>query len=1199
MGKASDTNSERQQAVVGGGGLSTCLTRAAVRVMVAGGLLVVSELIWLLTLGYGLDGARLSSLIATMIGLALLGDLLISGGLALARRINSRRAHWICSLIAAPLLWMAAEAMFSGGFIRDVGGVVFMKAGFFGGLVVAAALGLRQLDLAARGERKSLALALLVGCSTLLALGWADNHVQVGLYPAFHYLVAAGLVVAGLWIARKLFPDGEPVSALGGGIAALALLVAVPYTVWSWHAPETRHLVTYSNGLMPKFRETWTQAVQPVSSLALSGETQGMSDLSLNIGDLSSGEATSMGAGAAESNGPLFESESDYETAFAADGYPLPADGEAVASAPRYLSETNLLVSPHGLDHEAWQLGGRKATVIADHGLAPDGSETAELIQFAEETSTVIQASEVSARGKTLSASMWVKLKKGFPESQVSLLLMDGRGGRVQGDAFEPTEEWQRIQITESFGSGDDQGLVTLRIGNNYRDPSALEVWVWGVQLWQGESTSAPKANTAVSAMAADSDVRAHERRSVRSLVVASPSEFRFEPTTGPDMEAIRSATRNVVFVLMDAFRDDHLGRIDGGMSLSPSMDAFAGSNVRFTTAYSPSDHTGRSMPCLMTSFPLAVVNTTADMEVPLQTWLTQLGDGGLRTFSNGSDYVSRKYKHIKVPYCFGSEVQGTINPKAEGLEHEVVAFAQEQPGAPFAAYTHWSDVHIGRQEHMAENYREKVGVVDQRVAGLVEDLQTSGLWDETLVIITADHGYSLGEQNRYEGGQGCAETAVRVPLLMHVPGLKGPAVIDQVVSSHDLMATILDVLAPEASTLVSSQSLMPMLLEGQSPRSANDHAVFSSQGALHMLRVGREKLLFNENNNTSLLFDIEADPNEQEPIFDDTRIDALTTRLRNEFARQSRLAQALVMQHRNELDPFVLATFLGDDLEASDVTALAAKYWSYNKATRRFLLESVFTERLQELQSVLDTLPRESFDDEDQILLVMRAWSNSATAKAELTARYDELGSEARRWLSEMLFDMPREWLVDQTPALITELAAIAESAPELGSPEERFLLHGVHALPQRLRTETPAEIKSMLVDVFNRYAEYNTSPYFPSLRTRKFTRRDLLDALSNAIKPDEIELLGQLRLNRDVAIRVPTICRNMRTPESRQFLLDLIDRWPVNKDPKGLAVSYMIPTLVKFDDLEFQRQANQAMQRKWPNLKSFGPELGGSGSY
>lgn len=1199
MGKAGGVNSDRQQAVRVGPGVRGGAARTAVRVMVAGGLLVVSELIWLLALGYGLDGARLSALAASMIGLALLAEVMISGGLALARRISATRAHWICALIAAPLLWMAAEAMFSGGFIRDVTGVVFMKLGFFGGLVVAAGLGLRQLELAAQGQRRSLWLALLAGLATLLAVGWADNHVQVGLYPAFHYLLAAGLVVIGLWIARRLFPEQQSVSTLGGGFAALALVVAVPYTVSSWHAPETRHLVTYSNGLMPKFREAWTQASQPVPGLAQSGGAGGMSTLSLDLGDLASAETANQGGGESGLNTLLFEAEPAYETAFAADGRSSSSVGEALASGPTDLSPENLLGSSRGLDQEPWQLGGLRATVTADHGPAPDGSETAELISFAEETSTVIQTSAVPALGKTFSASLWVKLKQGLPQSRVTLLLMDGRGGSVKGETFVPTDEWQQLRITESFGSSDDNGLVTLRIGNNFRDPTSLELWVWGAHLWQGASELTPPGATTPAVVAADTGGGAVERRSVRSLVIPSSSEFRFRPTSGPAMDAIRAATRNVVFVIMDAFRDDHLGRLDGGVSITPAMDAFAASDVRFTTAYSPSDHTGRSMPCLMTSLPLAVVNTTADMEVPLQTWLTQLGSAGFRTFSNGSDYVSRKYKHVKVPYCFGSEVQGTINPKAEGLEHEVVSFAQEQPGAPFAVYTHWSDVHIGRQEHMAENYREKAGVVDRRVASMIGDLKDAGLWEETLVIVTADHGYSLGEQNRYEGGQGCAETAVRVPLLMHVPGLQGSAVLDQVVSSHDLLATILDALAPETSTVVSAQSLFPLLLGQDAPRRANEHAVFASQGALHMLRVGREKLLFNENNNTSLLFDVEADPNEQDPIFDDGRIAVLTARLRSEFARQSRLAQALVLQHRNELDPLVLTAFLGDDLQADDVTPLVSGFWSYNKATRRFLLESVFTGRLRKLRGVLDGLARASFDEEDQVLLVMRAWCQSPRAMDELTARYDELGPEARRWLSEMLFDMPQSWVTAQAPALAVELAAIAAVRPEMGTPEERFLVHGVHALPQQLRAQTSPEIKRLLVDVFNRYSEYNTSPYFPSLRTRKFTRRDLLEALSNAIQPDEIELLEQLHPNRDVAIRVPGMCRNMGTPEARQFLLELIDRWPVGSDTKGISMSYMIPILVKFDDLDFQRQANQSIQRKWPALKAFGPEIGVAGSH
>lgn len=1130
----------------------------AARVAVAGALLVASELVWLLALGYALDAARLAALASAMLGLALLAKLGLGAALTLARPLGRARACWLLALAASPLAWMAADRMFSGNAIREVSGVVFMKAGFALALVVAVRVGLGLYAAVESWRRPGQVVGVVVaGVAVMLALGWADNHIQVGLYPVFHQLLALSLVLVAAVLSRALLaPTSRPPAPAGWALAA-AVLVALPYTSLRWQSPETRHLVTYTNGLAPKLRHAWTRLGSERTVLARDG-VGGLANLDLST--------------------PWEPSAADVAATPAAPSAPVPqADVEG-----------NLLRDPAALDGESWQTGGHAATIVPDDGLAPDGTLSAELVKFAGTgISTVVQGSDVPAAGGSFEAAVWVKLARGEPDSRVRLMLMDGRGGKTHGEAFTPTDEWQQLHVAATFRESDRVGNVTLRLGNDHTNPTGVEVWVWGARVLAAADRDSAQALLA--------DVPPPVKPGERPPAPPLPaSDFRFVPTPGPEMERVRAATRSVVFVLMDAFRADHLGRLEDGVSLSPAMDAFAAENVQFTQVYSPSDHTGRSMPSVMTSLPLPVVNKLSGLQVPMETWLTHLGDAGVPSFSNGSNYVSRKYKHILVPYCFGSDSQGTLDPKSPVLEQEVLDHIDARGGEPFVVYTHWSDVHIERVDDMPALYRSKVREVDGRLERLVAGLQERGVWDETLVIVTADHGYSLGEQNRYLGGQGCSETATRVPLLMHVPGLDGPARFDEPVSSHQVTATILDVLAPETAALLGGESLFRHLVGERDPA----RPAFASTGAKHLLRVGDQKLIIDEKNDTALLFDLARDPEERDPIFDDERTAAMVDHVRAEFARQARLAQQLVGRHRAELHPDVLSAFLVAQARADDVEPLVLAYWSFNDATRRFLLESLYKHDLQSAALKLGEISRERFEDADQALLVLRAWAGDTAAGRELDERYDELGEEGRRWLADLAHDFPKAWIADRVDAFVDELEAIAAREPAFGTPDERFLTLMLHAIPRRLHQATPQRIERLIVKVFNEYSREALTPSFSTLRTNKFVRRDLLSAFRDSVGPEDVPLLRELARNRDVAIRVPEMVEFLDARVGRDLVLELLEDWPEEVDPNGVpcshvSISYMLPSLREMTHVpDFQREANRLVQQRWPRLPEFGPD-------
>ncbi len=113
-------------------------------------------------------------------------------------------------------------------------------------------------------------------------------------------------------------------------------------------------------------------------------------------------------------------------------------------------------------------------------------------------------------------------------------------------------------------------------------------------------------------------------------------------------------------------------------------------------------------------------------------------------------------------------------------------------------------------QRHLAQ-----VGFVDQLLGRLISRLRDVGMYDQALVIITADHGSSYREgRPRRQPRERNLSDILRVPLLMKVPGQRRGEVVDRIVETVDILPTILDVLGANASLRLDGRSL----IDGRAP---------------------------------------------------------------------------------------------------------------------------------------------------------------------------------------------------------------------------------------------------------------------------------------------------------------------------------------------------------------------------------------------
>jgi arylsulfatase A-like enzyme len=108
------------------------------------------------------------------------------------------------------------------------------------------------------------------------------------------------------------------------------------------------------------------------------------------------------------------------------------------------------------------------------------------------------------------------------------------------------------------------------------------------------------------------------------------------------------------------------------------------------------------------------------------------------------------------------------------------------------------------------ETYAESVSRTDRDIQVVLDAIAQRG--KPTIVIVLADHGETLDDNNELLHGAGFYESVVRVPLLIQVPGLPTPKTIDALVSQADLLPTIAELVGVVPPEEIDGVSLVPLL---------------------------------------------------------------------------------------------------------------------------------------------------------------------------------------------------------------------------------------------------------------------------------------------------------------------------------------------------------------------------------------------------
>jgi arylsulfatase A-like enzyme/Flp pilus assembly protein TadD len=333
----------------------------------------------------------------------------------------------------------------------------------------------------------------------------------------------------------------------------------------------------------------------------------------------------------------------------------------------------------------------------------------------------------------------------------------------------------------------------------------------------------------------------------------------------------------NVLIITVDTLRADRVGIYGATNIETPNMDRLAHegawapqsdapvpltrpSHVSLFTGRYPSEHGIRDN-----------LSAPLNADVPLLSGIFQQAGFATAAFV-ASSVLDRQSGLARGFDVYSDRFGGADQRTGDVVTAEAIGWLRSPPKPKFFAWVHLYDPHAPytppepyASRYAGRLYDGEVAWCDELVGRIVTALREAGTLDNTLVILTSDHGEALGEHGEDVHGYFVYEATLRVPLIVRGPGVAPGTRLGTLTRTIDLFPTVLDLMGVRADQPSSGRSLGPALRGGIVP----DEPAFAESlvpllhygwSDLRSLRDGRWKYILAPRPE---LYDLEADPGE------------------------------------------------------------------------------------------------------------------------------------------------------------------------------------------------------------------------------------------------------------------------------------------------------------------------------------------------
>ena len=128
-----------------------------------------------------------------------------------------------------------------------------------------------------------------------------------------------------------------------------------------------------------------------------------------------------------------------------------------------------------------------------------------------------------------------------------------------------------------------------------------------------------------------------------------------------------------------------------------------------------------------------------------------------------------------------------------------------------------WSAYTTNCVQDVYRSQLESMRAVDDLLGMVVQELVAAGIYEDTVLVFTSDNGFMHGQHRLIQKGY-AYEEAIRVPLMMRIPGIPGPATRDQTVLNNDLTPFLADLAGASVAHTVDGESLRAVVNESVTP---------------------------------------------------------------------------------------------------------------------------------------------------------------------------------------------------------------------------------------------------------------------------------------------------------------------------------------------------------------------------------------------
>lgn len=176
----------------------------------------------------------------------------------------------------------------------------------------------------------------------------------------------------------------------------------------------------------------------------------------------------------------------------------------------------------------------------------------------------------------------------------------------------------------------------------------------------------------------------------------------------------------------------------------------------------------------------------------------------------------------------------------------------------------------MNQVRRMYDGYDTAVRYVDEQIGRILNHLASLGILEDTAIIISADHGENLGELNIYADHGTADHPTMRVPLIMHIPGVTNAGHVDHALRYQvDMAATMLEIVGCEVPSWWDGQSYAAQL-NADTPQVGHDHLVMGQALWTSQRAVRFKDYMYIETYHDGfhqyppvMLFDVMQDPHE------------------------------------------------------------------------------------------------------------------------------------------------------------------------------------------------------------------------------------------------------------------------------------------------------------------------------------------------